>query len=96
MKTKIDEAREIIDVVDKEMMKLFIKRMSACRMVAEYKIETGKPVFDSDREASMKEKNIELLSSKTLEKYYLTFLEGCLKASRDYQEDLVLKSKENK
>ena len=39
MKTKIDEAREIIDIVDKEMMNLFIKRMSACRMVAEYKIE---------------------------------------------------------
>ena len=44
----------------------------------------------------MKEKNIELLSSKSLEKYYLTFLEGCLKASRDYQEDLFLKTKENK
>lgn len=96
MKTKIEEAREIIDIVDKEMIQLFIKRMSAARMVAEYKIETGKPVLDETREASMKEKNIELLSSKSLEKYYLTFLEGCLKASRDYQEDLYEKSKENK
>ena len=65
-------------------------------MVAEYKIETGKPVLDSERENSIKEKNIELLYSKSLEKYYLTFLEGCLKASRDYQEDLFLKTKENK
>ena len=96
MKTKIEEAREIIDIVDKEMIQLFIKRMSAARMVAEYKIETGKPVLDETREASMKEKNIELLSSKSLEKYYITFLEGCLKASRDYQEDLYKKSKENK
>ena len=99
MKTKLDEAREIINEVDNEMINLFIKRMAAVSMVAEYKIENDIPVLDSIRETEIKERNLEILSNKVLEQYYLTFFDGVLKASKDYQKyllDKFEKAKNNK
>ena len=88
MKTKLDEAREIINEVDNEMIYLFIKRMAAVSMVAEYKMENNIPVLDSSREEVIKTKNLDTLSNKQLEKYYLTFFEGVLNSSKEYQKYL--------
>lgn len=92
MKNKLEEAREIINEVDNEMISLFIKRMAAVSMVAEYKMENNIPVLDSIREDAIKTRNVEKLSNKQLEEYYLTFFEGVLKSSKDYQKDLMKKN----
>ena len=39
-----------IDVIDSEIVRLFEERMKICENVAQFKIETGKPVFDKSRE----------------------------------------------
>ncbi|MBD5527653.1 MAG: prephenate dehydratase [Lachnospiraceae bacterium] len=44
------ELREQIDVIDKQIVELYERRMEICGRVAEYKIETGKKVFDRQRE----------------------------------------------
>jgi monofunctional chorismate mutase len=93
MKTKLEEAREIINEVDNEMIYLFIKRMAAISMVAEYKIENDIPVLDSIREDEIKARNLELLSNKQLEEYYLTFFDGVLNSSKAYQKALIEKNK---
>lgn len=46
----LQELRKEIDQIDKEMVSLFEERMEICKNVAEYKIETGKKVFDRERE----------------------------------------------
>ena len=46
----LQELRKEIDRIDKEMVSLFEERMEICKNVAEYKIETGKKVFDRERE----------------------------------------------
>lgn len=46
----LQELRKEIDRIDKEMVRLFEERMDICKNVAEYKIETGKKVFDRQRE----------------------------------------------
>lgn len=46
----LEEIREKIDVIDKQLVKLFEERMELCRQVAEYKIDTGKKVLDVQRE----------------------------------------------
>ena len=46
----LKELRDEIDVIDKQMVELFEKRMDICKQVAEYKIHTGKKVFDRTRE----------------------------------------------
>lgn len=93
MKTKLDEAREIINEVDDEMINLFIKRMAAVSMVAEYKMENDIPVLDSIREDTIRERNLEKLSNKVLEPYYNRFFEGVLESSKEYQKYLLEKGK---
>lgn len=44
------ELRDQIDMIDREMVRLFEERMDICRQVAEYKIANGKKVLDRTRE----------------------------------------------
>ena len=46
------ELRDQIDVIDKEIVRLYEERMEVCKSVAQYKIETGKQVFDKEREVA--------------------------------------------
>lgn len=46
----LGKLREEIDRIDKEIVSLYEKRMGISERVAEYKIETGKKVFDKQRE----------------------------------------------
>ena len=45
------ELRKQIDDIDERIVELYEQRMEVCKQVAEYKIETGKKVFDRQREA---------------------------------------------
>ena len=46
----LQEIRPEIDKIDKELVRLFEERMKLCDEVADYKISTGKKVFDPARE----------------------------------------------
>lgn len=50
--TDLKELRDEIDVIDRQIVELFEKRMAVSKEVAEYKISTGKKVFDRNREVS--------------------------------------------
>ena len=55
------EIRGRLDQIDTQIEKLFEERMRLCSEVAEYKIETGKKVFDRTRE----EEKIRKVKSQT-------------------------------
>lgn len=57
----LQELRKQIDEIDDAMVALFEKRMSIAEQVANYKIETGKPVFDEARE----QEKLQSLGEKT-------------------------------
>jgi len=48
--TDLQELRKQLDAIDSKIVKLYEDRMDVCRQVAEYKIGTGKKVFDKQRE----------------------------------------------
>jgi chorismate mutase/prephenate dehydratase len=52
----LKELREEIDEIDQQIVDLYQTRMQVAAEVAEYKIETGKKVFDKERENSKLEK----------------------------------------
>ncbi len=89
MKNNLEIARDKINVIDAKMIELFKERMKASKMVALYKRENNLDVFDSKREGQIIDKNLNILNDKELEKYYLIFFEGVLKASKDYQKELI-------
>jgi len=86
--SKLDDARLIINKCDKELINIFKRRMSAVRLVAEYKKENNLPILDKNREDLIIEKNINLLNDKELEEYYLEFFKSLLKVSKDFQTKL--------
>ena len=44
------QLRDKLDIIDAQIVELYEKRMDICAQVAEYKITTGKKVFDKQRE----------------------------------------------
>lgn len=45
----LKELRSQLDEIDRQFVELYEKRMEICGEVAEYKISTGKKVFDKVR-----------------------------------------------
>lgn len=89
MANLIDEARKIINEVDAEMAKLFVKRMRAAEMVAEFKKEHGMKILDPVREAEVVKKNSALVDDEVLREYYVSFLQNNMAVSRAYQDRLI-------
>ncbi len=87
--TKLDEARARINRIDREMAQLFCQRMDAARTVAEYKQQTGMPVYDPEREAEVLRRNTEMLGREELRSYYSDFLQDMMDLSKRYQKRLL-------
>lgn len=83
---KLEQARENINTIDKQMADLFVQRMAAVRMVSEYKIEHGLPVLDATREEQVIARNSALVEDETLRSYYVNFLRNNMGLSRQYQQ----------
>lgn len=85
MDNKLEKARKIINEVDSEMAKLFVKRMRAAEMVYEHKKQFGLPILDQSRENAVIEKNVELVEDETLKGYYIDYIKNVMSISRAYQ-----------
>lgn len=85
---KLDHARKVIDSVDKEMAALYETRMQAVKDVIEYKLENNLPIFDSNREQSVIDKNILYIKDEKLKGLYVDFLKGVMNNSKVYQNNL--------
>ncbi|MBQ8791271.1 MAG: chorismate mutase [Ruminiclostridium sp.] len=85
MGNKLEEARKIINSVDKQMAELFVERMRAAEMVYEYKKEFGLPILDENRENAVIETNSAMIEDETLKGYYIDYLKHMMKVSRAYQ-----------
>lgn len=86
---KLDEARLIINEVDKKMADLFCERMKAAELVAEYKREKGLPILDAAREETIITNNSKQLKCREYAEYYVNFLQDVMKISRSYQHRLI-------
>ena len=80
----LNQLRNEIDEIDREMVSLFLRRMNASAQVAEYKREHGMAVLDSARERALLEK-ISRLSGDEFEEYSRTLYATILSLSRSHQ-----------
>ena len=87
--SSLDKARKIINEVDRQMAELFVKRMQAAKMVAEYKKERGLAILDEAREEEVVRQNSALIEDETLREYYVNFLRNNMAVSREYQSRLM-------
>lgn len=84
----LEEARTDINAIDKEMAKLFCRRMKAAEKIGRYKKEQGLSVKDSAREQQLIQRNLQYVDNPEWKEYYVEFLEGMMAVSRKYQESL--------
>lgn len=85
---KLIHARETISAIDKEIAALFEKRMNAVRLVSEYKIEYGLPIYDAAREEALIQRNTALIEDEEIRPYYVDFLRNTMRVSRNFQAKL--------
>ncbi len=85
MKNRLDEARAIINSVDKQMADLFIERMKAVEIVYEHKREHGLPILDQNRENEVIERNSASIEDELMKEYYIDYLKNLMSISRSYQ-----------
>ncbi len=86
---KLEIARQEINEIDCEMARLFVRRMEAAKLVAEYKQEHGMPVFDATREAEVIRRGAERVSDDELRSYYINFITNNMELSKAYQHRLL-------
>lgn len=81
--------RESIDQIDKEIVKLYTQRMGISEKVAEYKIATGKKVFDKERENSKLDTLSKLAVDDFMEHGIRELFEQIMSTSRKKQYQLM-------
>ncbi len=85
----LKKAREDINRIDREIVRLFEERMTAVASVAAYKAENGLPILDAKREREVIEKGISCLKDASLSPYYERFQEGLMAVSRERQTEIL-------
>ncbi len=86
---KLEQARKIINETDAQIAELFEKRMEAVRVVAEYKMERGLPIFDSSREQDVIRGNSQLIADETVREYYVPFIKSTMDISKRFQHRIL-------
>lgn len=87
----LGEIRNEIDTIDREIVELFEKRMELCGNVAEYKIENGKQVLDTDREKEKIDKVMALAGSSFNKKGVEELFKQIMAMSRKLQYQILEK-----
>ena len=90
----LEESRAAIDAVDREIVRLFEKRMTIARDVAAYKIAAGLPVLDRSREAQVLESRTAMLQDPCWAESIRALYEAVMAISRAEQEKLLRAAEE--
>lgn len=88
-RTRLDDLRDEINVVDEEIVRLFEKRMAISKAVGDYKKANNMPVFVASREAEVIRSRQSWLSDKKLESSVEELFECIMGLSRSLQNDTV-------
>lgn len=82
-------SRQQIDEIDSQIVELFEKRMEVANEVAKYKLETGKAVFDKEREEQKLEKLGALSHGAFNERAVKELFSQIMSISRKYQYSVL-------
>lgn len=85
----LQESRNALDAVDREIVRLFEERMTIARDVAAYKIEKGMPVLDRSREEQVLDSRCAMLQDAYWAPSVRALYEQIMALSRQEQQRLI-------
>ena len=86
---QLDESRQAIREIDRQIAGLFVRRMEAARDIAAYKRARGLPIEDLAQEARVLAERGTWIEDDELRPYYLQFLQDTMDVSKRWQQRLV-------
>lgn len=85
--SKLQEVRQKIDTLDKQLIETFEERLNVVLEVAKIKEESHGRIYEPQREEIVKEHAVEHLKNKDLSSYALTFIQSVMDISKTYQKN---------
>lgn len=85
----LEKCRDEIDEIDKELVRLFEKRMQLSVDVAKYKLSNNLPILNAKREDEVIEKNKRYLSNENLGEYFEKFMYELMNVSKELQDKFI-------
>ena len=88
---ELENLREKIDAIDKEMIALFEKRMDIVADIAAYKIKNNLPILNQNREDIVISKVKAIVKNKEYTDSAIDFIKDIMEISRKFQQKIISK-----
>jgi len=88
---ELENLRERIDTIDKELIALFEERMDVVNDIAEYKIKNNLPILNQSREDIVISKVKSIVKNKEYTDSAIDFIKDIMKISKKFQQNLISK-----
>ncbi len=88
MDNELSTLREKIDDIDRELVRLFCRRMDVAAEIGAYKKQAGKPVYDAARERAKLE-SVAALADEDYKNYTKMLYSLLFEVSRSHQDELL-------
>ena len=82
---ELKEYRDKIDLLDRELVALFVERMNVVLRIADYKKNNNLPVYDSDREKAVIEKVKNYTSEGSMKEPVARLFKSIMEISKEIQ-----------
>lgn len=86
---ELENLRERIDTIDKELIALFEERMNVVNDIAEYKIKNNLPILNQNREDIVISKVKSIVKNKEYTDSAIDFIKDIMEISKKYQQKLI-------
>lgn len=88
---ELEQLREQIDSIDRQMLALFEERMQVARQVASYKSDHGMEIFVPEREKAVLQDRVSRLKDPAFSQAAEAFFRHLMELSRDEQKKILAK-----
>ena len=86
---ELENLRERIDTIDKELIALFEERMNVVNYIAEYKIKNNLPILNQNREDIVISKVKAIVKNKDYTDSATDFIKDIMEISKKFQQKLI-------
>lgn len=88
---ELENLRERIDTIDKELIALFEERMNIVNDIAEYKIKNNLPILNQNREDIVISKVKAIVKNNDYTDSAIDFIKDIMEISKKFQQKIISK-----